>query len=204
MTEPQYRAQFSADVRFSGGGLQARVSASTCRGRIPTSRRSQPCSSPPQPVDGREHRDQWAVGLPRGARAPVVVRATSATPTAQCRRAGTSSIWPRDHGRTDHLSRPARTRGDAHLTRAGSREYYAPGVEFAIDRVSMVGNTGTYLDSRSTARRGHRPGRTSAVFTRRSAGCRGSHTWQPYEGGRRRCACRPRGRRLCGAAAHRR
>ena len=34
-----------------------------------------------------------------------------------------------------------------HLTRAGSREHYAPGVEFAIDRVSMVGNTGTYLDS---------------------------------------------------------
>jgi kynurenine formamidase len=34
-----------------------------------------------------------------------------------------------------------------HLTRAESRERYAPGVEFAIDRISMVGNTGTYLDS---------------------------------------------------------
>lgn len=34
-----------------------------------------------------------------------------------------------------------------HLTRAASRGSYAPGVEFAIDRISLVGNTGTYLDS---------------------------------------------------------
>jgi kynurenine formamidase len=34
-----------------------------------------------------------------------------------------------------------------HLTRAESRGRYAPGTEFAIDRISMVGNTGTYLDS---------------------------------------------------------
>lgn len=35
----------------------------------------------------------------------------------------------------------------AHLTREASRALYAPGVEFAIDRITMVGNTGTYLDS---------------------------------------------------------
>ncbi len=34
-----------------------------------------------------------------------------------------------------------------HLTRNASRASYAPGTEFAIDRISMVGNTGTYLDS---------------------------------------------------------
>jgi kynurenine formamidase len=34
-----------------------------------------------------------------------------------------------------------------YLTREQSRSHYAPGVEFAIDRISMVGNTGTYLDS---------------------------------------------------------
>lgn len=34
-----------------------------------------------------------------------------------------------------------------HLTREASRAAYAPGTEFAIDRISMVGNTGTYLDS---------------------------------------------------------
>jgi arylformamidase len=34
-----------------------------------------------------------------------------------------------------------------HLTREASRQVYAAGTEFTIDRVSMVGNTGTYLDS---------------------------------------------------------
>ena len=34
-----------------------------------------------------------------------------------------------------------------HLTRTASRHVYAEGTEFAIDRISMVGNTGTYLDS---------------------------------------------------------
>lgn len=36
---------------------------------------------------------------------------------------------------------------DSHLSRAESRNRYAPGTEFAIDRITMVGNTGTYLDS---------------------------------------------------------
>lgn len=34
-----------------------------------------------------------------------------------------------------------------HLSREESRTRYAAGTEFAIDRISMVGNTGTYLDS---------------------------------------------------------
>ncbi|GIF05405.1 cyclase family protein [Actinoplanes siamensis] len=34
-----------------------------------------------------------------------------------------------------------------HLNRAESRDRYAPGTEFSIDRITMVGNTGTYLDS---------------------------------------------------------
>lgn len=34
-----------------------------------------------------------------------------------------------------------------HLSREDSRGHYAPGTEFAIDRISMVGNTGTYVDS---------------------------------------------------------
>jgi kynurenine formamidase len=35
----------------------------------------------------------------------------------------------------------------AHLTREASRERYAPGYEFHIGKVCMVGNTGTYLDT---------------------------------------------------------
>ena len=34
-----------------------------------------------------------------------------------------------------------------HLTRAESRSHYAPGTEFALDTITMLGNTGTYLDS---------------------------------------------------------
>lgn len=34
-----------------------------------------------------------------------------------------------------------------HLTREDSRSKYAPGTEFALDLITMIGNTGTYLDS---------------------------------------------------------
>ena len=34
-----------------------------------------------------------------------------------------------------------------HLTRAASRDRYAPGYEFQIGRIDMVANTGTYLDT---------------------------------------------------------
>ncbi len=34
-----------------------------------------------------------------------------------------------------------------HLTREDSKSRYAPGTEFAMDVITMIGNTGTYLDS---------------------------------------------------------
>lgn len=34
-----------------------------------------------------------------------------------------------------------------YLTREGSRERYAPGTEFAMDMITLIGNTGTYLDA---------------------------------------------------------
>ncbi len=34
-----------------------------------------------------------------------------------------------------------------HLTREDSKTHYAPGTQFAMDVVTMIGNTGTYLDS---------------------------------------------------------
>jgi arylformamidase len=34
-----------------------------------------------------------------------------------------------------------------YLTREDSRKVYAPGTEFAMDMITMIGNTGTYLDS---------------------------------------------------------
>src|SRR5581483_5984253 len=35
----------------------------------------------------------------------------------------------------------------AHLTREASKAVYAPGTTFEINRISMVANTGTYLDA---------------------------------------------------------
>ncbi len=40
---------------------------------------------------------------------------------------------------------------DEHLTREASRAHYAPGTEFSIGRITMVGNTGTYSTAHSTA-----------------------------------------------------
>ena len=34
-----------------------------------------------------------------------------------------------------------------HLSRVASREVYAPGTEFQIGKITMVSNTGTYIDS---------------------------------------------------------
>jgi kynurenine formamidase len=36
---------------------------------------------------------------------------------------------------------------EEHMSREASRANYAPGTEFSIGRITMVGNTGTYLDS---------------------------------------------------------
>jgi arylformamidase len=38
-----------------------------------------------------------------------------------------------------------------YLTREASREHYAPGTEFAIDRLILIGNTGTYSTRPITA-----------------------------------------------------
>ncbi|MDG5804488.1 cyclase family protein [Streptomyces ossamyceticus] len=50
------------------------------------------------------------------------------------------------HGMTTYPGLPGPEIGE-HLTRDASRDHYAPGTEFAIGRITMVSNTGTYLDS---------------------------------------------------------
>ena len=53
---------------------------------------------------------------------------------------------PFGHGTITYPGLPGPVISD-HLTRAASRERYAPGVEFQIGRIDMVANTGTYLDT---------------------------------------------------------
>ncbi len=50
------------------------------------------------------------------------------------------------HGMVTYPGLPAPEISD-HISRQASREHYAPGTEFNIGRISMVANTGTYLDS---------------------------------------------------------
>ena len=51
-----------------------------------------------------------------------------------------------EHGMVTYKGLPAPLVCD-YLSRAESRQHYAPGVEFHIGKVEMVANTGTYLDS---------------------------------------------------------
>jgi kynurenine formamidase len=50
------------------------------------------------------------------------------------------------HGMVTYPGLPGPELSD-YLSRAGSRERYAPGTEFHIGRITMVANTGTYLDA---------------------------------------------------------
>jgi len=51
-----------------------------------------------------------------------------------------------EHGVVTYKGLPAPVICD-YLSRADSRAHYAPGTEFAIGRIDMVANTGTYVDS---------------------------------------------------------
>jgi arylformamidase len=51
-----------------------------------------------------------------------------------------------EHGLVTYKGLPAPIICD-YLSREASRKHYAPGTEFQIDKIEMVANTGTYLDS---------------------------------------------------------
>lgn len=55
---------------------------------------------------------------------------------------------PIEGGMRTYPGLPAPDVGE-HLTRVASRALYAPGTEFSVGRIAMVGNTGTYLDAPS-------------------------------------------------------
>jgi kynurenine formamidase len=53
---------------------------------------------------------------------------------------------PLEHGMATHPGLPGPAIAD-HLSRADSRGRYAPGTEFQIGTITMVANTGTYIDA---------------------------------------------------------
>lgn len=74
-------------------------------------------------------------------------------PTAQPTPTGSGSTTPLvdlshvvRHGMTTYPGLPG-PRIEDHLSREESRTRYAPGTEFQIGRLTLVANTGTYLDA---------------------------------------------------------
>jgi arylformamidase len=143
---PDYRAHFDFDIRFANGGD---LSGTGFRLDLPS-------ADPPEAEIGRllvqhlglalvdevelrglrivEEPHRGSRGL--GADAPLVAAATRVVDLSHPIRAGLVT-YP-------GLPAPTIT---PHLTREDSRARYAPGTEFAMDILTMIGNTGTYLDS---------------------------------------------------------
>ncbi|SFR70133.1 Kynurenine formamidase [Agromyces sp. CF514] len=152
MTE--YRARFDADIAFvNGGGLHAEAF-----------RLDLPAADLTEAEIGEllvRHLGLTLVGS---------VRLTNLEVVAEAHR-GSRGVVPEPAlaGRTDAAHAPARgglvdlshpIRAGLvtypglpapvitpHLTREASRGVYAPGTEFAMDLITLIGNTGTYLDS---------------------------------------------------------
>ena len=136
----QYRAEFDAEVTFAdGGGLQAR------RARLEV---------PHADATEAEIAALFAAALRPLAVGRVDVSAvrifaeprpdTAGRAAERVRYVELSHVISAGMTTSPGLPGPAVT---AHLTWADSRSRYAQGTEFSMDRISMIGQTGTYLDS---------------------------------------------------------
>jgi kynurenine formamidase len=145
----EYRAHFDADVRFAnGGGLTAEAF-----------RLDVPSADVDEAEAGRlfvQHLGLALVGSVtltnfsvveeqhRGSRG-MALPAEEGAPSGSGRRVVDLSHVIHE-GLITYPGLPAPV-FTPHLTREASREKYAPGTEFAMDVITMIGNTGTYLDS---------------------------------------------------------
>lgn len=142
MTE--YRAHFDFDIRFvNGGGLTGT-----------DFRLDLPAADLDEPAIARllvAHLGLALVG-------EVQLRSLRVLPEPHRGSRGVDVGPPAPDGRVIDLSHPIRAGLitypglpapviTPHLTRLDSRRVYAPGTEFAMDIITMIGNTGTYLDS---------------------------------------------------------
>jgi len=144
-SSPQYRAHFDFDIRFANGG---ELSGAGFRLDLPSAGLS------PEEiglllvrhlglalVDEIDLRGLRLVEEPHRGSRGVMDAAPAGSPTRVV-----DLSHPIRAGLVTYPGLPAPTI-TPHLTREDSRARYAPGTEFAMDIITMIGNTGTYLDS---------------------------------------------------------
>jgi arylformamidase len=144
---PEYRAHFDFDLRFANGGGLSGVGF---RLDLPSADASESEIARLlirhlglALVDEVELRGVRVVEeAHRGSRGVE----TDAAPSAAREHRVVDLSHPIRAGLVTYPGLPAPTI-TPHLTRADSRAKYAPGTEFAMDVITMIGNTGTYLDS---------------------------------------------------------
>ena len=148
MNPAEYRAQFDATVTFANGGG---LTADGFRVDVPGPDVSDEevaalfiASLSLLMVDRVELRNRTVFAEPhKGTRAGPSDRSARPAPGGQ---RIIDLSHPIHHGLITYPGLPApETR--PYLTRSQSRDRYPPGTEFQIDEITMVGNTGTYLDS---------------------------------------------------------
>jgi kynurenine formamidase len=141
----EYRAHFDAEVQFVNGG---RLTAEGFRLDIP----SRDLSEAEIAELFVQHLGLALVGKVELRSLEIVEevhkgsRGMATTPTPESRGKLVDLSHAVSAGLVTYPGIPAPTVAP-HLTREASRSHYAEGTEFAIDVITMVGNTGTYLDS---------------------------------------------------------
>jgi len=149
VTTREYRAQFDATVTFAnGGGLSAqgfRLDVPGPEAGLEEVAELFVASLGLLMVDRIEVRDLRVFPEPhKGTRGGPSDPGRRSPPASRTRLVELSHVITA--GMTTYPGLPGPSMA-AHLTREASRERYAPGTEFEIDTITMVGNTGTYLDS---------------------------------------------------------
>ncbi|MET0829540.1 MAG: cyclase family protein, partial [Microbacterium sp.] len=140
---PDYRAHFDFDIRFANGGG---LTGEAFRLDVPSADIS---------VRDLELLLVAHLGLTLVGSVAITGLEIVPEPHRGSRGVGTPAVQAR---RIIDLSHPIRAglvtypglpapTITSHLTREDSRAKYAPGTEFAMDVITMIGNTGTYIDS---------------------------------------------------------
>ena len=142
---PEYRAHFDFDVRFANGGG---LSGDSFRLDVPSA-----------DISPRDLELLLVAHLGLALVRSVAITGLKIVEEPHRGSRGVDAVpLPAGTRRVVDLSHPIRAglvtypglpapRITPHLTREESRERYAPGTEFAMDVITMIGNTGTYLDS---------------------------------------------------------